>query len=191
MEFKRHFIKKGFSLIEVVATVALLGLVAVPFLNIFLAGNKNAVDSREDLIALNLAREKIEMITLNNFENLEEDYYNYRDIYKDTIHDELRDCDEDPEKFYENFSDIWTEDRKERYPRIYNKYVALFSEKNSLKDYLLYSKEHSDYRRYTIVEPYTTDDENPSVNMKKITVRVINKNNDKEIKLVTLVTDYK
>jgi len=121
--------RKGFSLIEIIATIGVLGIVAVPFFSIFLSGNKNVIAAKYDLIAVNLARERIEQIRLQNFETLEEDYYVYRDIYKDTIHSELKEADEDMEVFYNNFSDIWTSEMREKYPRIFNKMEGIFTEK--------------------------------------------------------------
>lgn len=187
MEYKIRNI--GFSLIEVVATVALLGLVAVPFLNIFLSGNKLSIESKEDLMAVNLARERIEQILMTNFENMDEDYYIYRDIYKDTIHNEFDDADEDRSKFYEVFSDIWTEENKEDYPRIYTKFTSIIESRGPLRTYDIYPKSHGEYRRYAVIEDY--GDSDSSVKMKKITVYVINRKNDKEYKIATLVTDYK
>ncbi|MCK9224736.1 MAG: prepilin-type N-terminal cleavage/methylation domain-containing protein [Candidatus Muirbacterium halophilum] len=188
MEFKIRYLR-GFSLIEVVATVALLGMVAVPFLNIFLSGNKMSGESKEDLVAINLAREKIEQITLTIFENLEEDYYIFRDIYKDTIHQEFKDADENRAKFYEVYSDVWTEERKENFPRVYNRFISILENRGPIRTYNSYSDFFNDFRRYTVVEDYNSDKK--SVSIKKITVYVFNLKTEKEYKLSTLITDYK
>ncbi|MFA5479135.1 MAG: hypothetical protein WC002_03855 [Candidatus Muiribacteriota bacterium] len=187
MAYRSKFIK-GLSLIEVVSTVALLGLVALPFFTIFLSGTKYAIETQDDLIAINLARERIEQMKLFSFENLDEDFYIYRDIYRDTIHSEYRGASDDIEQFYKHFSDIWTESKKEQYPRIFSRFESIYQNYEPLVDYVIYPEEFDLYRRYTIVEDYKEGDS--SVDMRKITVKVFFLD-ELSVELVTLISDYR
>jgi len=187
--------KKGFSLIEIIATIGMLGIIAVPFFSIFLSGNKNVIAAKHDLVAVNLARERIEQMRLQSFETLEEDYHVYRDIYKDTVYSEFKEADEDVEVFYDNFTDIWTSSMREKYPGIYSRMENIFTEVSSLGEYIKYPDEFSAFRRYAVVEEVTPEKQNDflpgnPVMLKRITVKVFFED-EIAVELTTLVSDYK
>ncbi|MGM0607235.1 MAG: type IV pilus modification PilV family protein [Candidatus Muiribacteriota bacterium] len=178
---------KAFTLIEVVATVGLIGIISTPFFAIFLTGTQYTLDARDDLIALNLARERIEQLKLVPFGELDEDFYIYRDIYRDTIHSDFRGAADDLTLFYKHFNDIWTEKNSQQYPRIFSRFKSIYESSEVLIDYELYPEMYENYRRYTIVENYKSDS---SIDMRKICVKVFFEDN-LAVELITLRSDYR
>ena len=61
---------KGFSLIEVIAAMAILGMTLVATLTMFSLGNRDTQLRREEVIALNILRGKQEMIGCRNFSDV-------------------------------------------------------------------------------------------------------------------------
>ncbi|HMM60555.1 MAG TPA: prepilin-type N-terminal cleavage/methylation domain-containing protein, partial [Candidatus Rifleibacterium sp.] len=53
---------RGFTLVEILVVLFLVGLVALPFTNMFLFGVQGSHDNAEHVLAYNLAREKLEEI---------------------------------------------------------------------------------------------------------------------------------
>lgn len=61
---------RGFSLIEVVAAMALVGIALIAVLNMFTLGNRDVITRREELIALSLVRGKLEELKAKDLANV-------------------------------------------------------------------------------------------------------------------------
>ena len=56
---------KGFSLIEVIASIVILSIVLLSFFQIFIQTNKTAVSNNEKLVVINLADAELERLKLD------------------------------------------------------------------------------------------------------------------------------
>ena len=178
----------GFSLVEVLAVLFLVGLVSLPFTRMFSFGRKGSIDNLEHILAHNLAREKIEEIRSLPFEMVKSDFDHFREIYQDLP--DMSDYFLDPAKFSEKFSDIFTHARsaKDDEREIWDRFKELYS-KAFLREYLLYEDELEAYRRITDVDE-RFDRSNPP-RLKKVTVKVFDEKGLKLAELVTLVGRHK
>lgn len=62
--------QKGFTLIEIMAAVTLLGIILLPIQNLFLSNIKTTADSNKISIATSLAQDRIEQLKAMSKDNL-------------------------------------------------------------------------------------------------------------------------
>ncbi|MDD2714351.1 MAG: prepilin-type N-terminal cleavage/methylation domain-containing protein [Candidatus Wallbacteria bacterium] len=178
------FSKRGFSFIEVMATLVLIGIILAPLFRMMLIGKKGVLQGKEFLIVANLSREKIEELNVIPLSHVKNDFDNFKDIYKDCMITEFKDADKIPARFYEVFSDIWTDEDRLKYESIYEKFQAHYLEVYG-QDYLTYPEEFGRYRRLVMVdEEYS---ENKRL-MKKASVHIYAR--EKGDKPVFTLMDY-
>ena len=58
--------EEGFSLIEVVASLVLVSIVLISFVQIFIQSNKTAVDNTEKIVVINLADAQLERLKIDS-----------------------------------------------------------------------------------------------------------------------------
>lgn len=180
--------KKNFSFIEILATLAIIGASLFPIINMLMVGKKQSIDTQYIVSAYYLATEKMEMLKLMPFSRIESDINIYQSIYDETFQPEYKLCDEDAAEFNAKFSDIFTEsfykDKNSDYEKIYlkfkNKYKTHFKFDDGylddeIDDYELYSNNFSIYRRITeVVDVSNLSDKEVKdpIAVKKATVKV-------------------
>lgn len=59
--------EKGFSLIEVIASIVIISIVLLSFFQLFIQSNKTAVANNEKLVVINLADAELERLKLDPF----------------------------------------------------------------------------------------------------------------------------
>lgn len=184
---KIHFLR-GFTLIEILVVLSLVGVLALPFTNMFMFGIRGSHDNAEHVLAYNLAREKIEEIKSLPFDQIKSDYENFRDVYQDRHgFDEPYFNDSSFEKY---FSDVFTDeslkdsDNKMTWTRL-----KLAYPKTYLRNLQTYPPDYLNYRRVVKVERIT-ESAMPS-KTKKITVLVFGKDGKKIAELATLIGQHK
>ena len=179
---------KGFTLIEILTVVFLIGVIALPFTNMFMFGVRGSANNAEHVIEYNLAREKIEEIKGLPFELVKSDYKNFRDIFQDRP--KYDDAYYNEDNFIAYFSDIFTENslKKSEQATSYKKLKDLYP-KAYLKPLDLYPNEYESLRRVTMVEEISESAMPPK--LKKITVLVYNNKNQKIAELKTFVGKHK
>ncbi len=184
---KIHFLR-GFTLIEILVVLSLVGVLALPFTNMFMFGIRGSHDNAEHVLAYNLAREKIEEIKSLPFDQIKSDYENFRDVYQDRHgFDEPYFNDSSFEKY---FSDVFTDeslkdsDNKMTWTRL-----KLAYPKTYLRNLQTYPPDYLNYRRVVKVERIT-ESAMPS-KTKKITVLVFSKDGKKIAELATLIGQHK
>ena len=178
----------GFTLIEILTVVFLVGVVALPFTNMFMFGVKGTSNNAEHVMAFNLAREKIEEIKGLPFEAIKSDYENFREIFQDRPQYDEAYYNED--NFVNYFTDVFSEKSlknsdlatsykklKELYPKVY------------LKPLDLYPDDFEPLRRVTLVEEISESAMPPK--LKKITVQVFNNKKNKIAELKTFIGKHK
>lgn len=174
--------KRGFTLIEILTVVFLIGVICLPFSNMFIFGVKGTQNNAEHVIAYNLARGKLEEVRALPFSLIKSDYENFRDVFQDRPG--FDDAYYNEDNFINYFSDIYSTENlgsseksttfgklKELYPKVY------------LKDLELYPDECGRFRRVVQVEEIRESAMPPK--LKKITVLVFD---DKERKIAELKT---
>lgn len=57
--------EKGFSLIEVIASIVIISIVLLSFFQLFIQSNKTAVANNEKLVVINLADAQLERLKIN------------------------------------------------------------------------------------------------------------------------------
>ncbi|MGM0600056.1 MAG: type IV pilus modification PilV family protein [Candidatus Rifleibacteriota bacterium] len=183
---KKRF-QKGFTLIEILIVLAIVGMVALPFTRMFLFGVRGSHDNSEYVLAYNLAREKIEEIRGLPYEMIKSDYENFRSVYQDRP-----DYDEayyDEESFEKYFSDVFSKkslsdsENKTTFLRLKPLYPKVY-----LKNIQTYPEDYRFFRRVVKVEKLV-ESAMPS-NLKEITVIVYNRNNRKIARLKTLAGQH-
>jgi len=181
-------IKRAFTLVEILVVLTIVGVLALPFTNMFIFGVKGTHDNTEYVLAYNIAREKIEEIKSLPYDMIKSDYNNFRDVFQDRI-----DFDEAyyNETSFENyFTDIFCElslkdDKmkttharlKDIYPRSY------------LKPLALYPPDYINFRRVVRVQEISQSAQPPR--LKKITVLVFDRDNRKIAELATFAGLHK
>lgn len=174
----------GFTLIEILIVLSLIGVVALPFSRLFLLGVKGTHDNTEHILSYNLAREKIEELKNVPFASIKSDFDNFRNIFRDSSG--YGGAFEDKDKFDSVFSDIFTE------RCLVDAQIAVlfrsFSEeyrKVFRRNYKLYPEQMHGMRRVLDVDEFYDSAMPPR--LKKITVRVYSKSGRKTAELTTLV----
>ena len=179
----------GFTLVEILTVVFLVGVIALPFSNMFIFGVKGTNSNAEHVIAYNLAREKIEEIKGIPFEFVKSDYTNFRDVFQDRS--DYDDAYYNEDIFVKHFSDIFTTDslQDSEKEKTHKKLHELYSE-IYLKPLQLYPKGYDKYRRVVKVEEISESVSAPA--LKKVVVSVfIEKENRKIAELRTFVGKHK
>lgn len=185
---KKIIFFRGFTLIEILVVLSLVGVLALPFTNMFMFGIRGSHDNAEHVLAYNLAREKIEEIKSLPFDQIKSDYENFRDVYQDRHgFDEAYFNDDAFEKY---FSDVFTDeslkdsDNKMTWTRL-----KLAYPKTYLRNLQTYPADYLNYRRVVKVER-VTESAMPS-KIKKITVLIFEKDDKKIAELATLIGQHK
>lgn len=178
----------GFTLMEILIVVFLVGLVALPFSNMFIFGVKGSHSNTEHVIAYNLAREKLEEVKGLPFELVKSDYVNFREVYQDRT--DYDDAYYNEDIFIKHFSDIFSPVSLDdpELEKTYKKLKELYPE-TYLKPLQLYPKGYEKFRRVMKVEEISESVSAP--NLKKLTVLLYNKENQKIAELRTLVGKQK
>ncbi|GAB4270723.1 MAG: hypothetical protein Kow0029_07740 [Candidatus Rifleibacteriota bacterium] len=183
----KFFNFRAFTLVEILIVLFLIGLLALPFTNMFIFGVQGSHDNTEHVLAYNLAREKVEEIKGIPFDMIKSDYDNFRDVYQDRI-----DFDKpyyDKEIFEEYFSDVFTDKSlvDDKIKTTYTRLRLLYP-KAYLKKLKTYPEDYRFFRRVVRVEKIQ-DSALPS-KLKKVTVMVFDKDNKKIANLVTLIGQH-
>ncbi len=179
---------KGFTLIEILTVVFLIGIIALPFTNMFMFGVRGSTNNAEHVVAYNLAREKIEEIKGLPFEAVKSDYKNFRDVFLDRP--KYDDAYYNEDNFVSYFSDVFTESslKKSENATSYKKLKELYP-KAYLKSLDLYPNDYDSLRRVTMVEEISESAMPPK--LKKIIVMVYNSKNQKIAELRSYVGKHK
>jgi prepilin-type N-terminal cleavage/methylation domain-containing protein len=179
---------KGFTLIEILTVVFLIGIIALPFTNMFMFGVRGSTNNAEHVVAYNLAREKIEEIKGLPFEAVKSDYKNFRDVFLDRP--KYDDAYYNEDNFVSYFSDVFTESslKKSENATSYKKLKELYP-KAYLKSLDLYPNDYDSLRRVTMVEEISESALPPK--LKKIIVMVYNSKNQKIAELRSYVGKHK
>ena len=179
---------KAFTLVEILIVLFLVGLLALPFTNMFIFGVQGTHDNSEHVLAYNLAREKIEEIRGLPFDLIKSDYENFRDVFQDRP-----DFDEAyyNEASFENyFSDVFTDkaltddELKTSFTRL-----KLLYPKTYLKNLKSYPEDYRFFRRVVKVEKIS-ESAMPS-KLKKVSVLVFDRDNRQIAELNTLAGQHK
>ncbi|MCK5684220.1 type II secretion system protein [bacterium] len=180
--------RRSFTLIEILITLVILGILITPFTRIIWFGKKGVINIKNKTIVDNLAREKIEELTLLRFTRIKSDFEVFSSVFRGTHHEAFIDMDENSELFKRNFTDIFTKKLKKKFPRIFEKFVRKYK-KYYGRDYELYPDEYSGYRRVVTVEVEEYP-ENPMIKIKNIIVELFDKGNSQSLcRYVILRTD--
>lgn len=182
--------RPGFSLIEILMVLGMVGVVALPFTRMFTFSMQGTVDNLEHINAYNLAREKIEEVKSLPFEYVKSDFENYQEIYNNIP--QYSGVFGDPEKFSEVFNDIVTNDRlkDDKEKDVCERFLQLYK-KTFFRDYDIYPDEFWRFRRYLTVENFTAGETSAQPRLKKVTVAVFNKKGQRVAELVTLVGKHR
>ncbi|PKL47412.1 MAG: hypothetical protein CVV42_13210 [Candidatus Riflebacteria bacterium HGW-Riflebacteria-2] len=185
MKSLRH---KGFTLVEILVVLSLVGVLALPFTNMFVFGVRGSHDNAEHILAYNLAREKIEEMKSLPFEQVKSDYENFRDVYQDRHgFDEAYYNDS---SFDQYFSDVFTEESlKDSEQKMTWTRLKIAYPKAYLRNLPMYPPDYLNYRRVVKVERIT-ESAMPS-KMKKVTVLVYDREGKKIAELATLIGQHK
>jgi prepilin-type N-terminal cleavage/methylation domain-containing protein len=178
----------GFTLVEILIVLFLVGLLALPFTNMFLFGYQGSHDNSEHVLAYNLAREKIEEIRGLPFDMIKSDYENFREVYMDRPDfDEAYYNESSFEKFFSDvFSDKSLSDDKLKttFTRL-----KLIYPKAYLKNLKTYPEDYREYRRVVRIEKIQ-ESAMPS-KLKKITILVFDRSGKKTAELSTMAGQHK
>jgi len=180
-------LRKAFTFIEVVATIALIGIFMVPLLRMMVIGKKGSIQSEDFLIVSNLAREKLEEMEVIPFSKINSDFDNFGPIFADVYEKKFRGINKDSGKFYKVFTDIWTKKDKELYSKAYE----LFAKRYKLiygRNYIIYPDNYQKYRRIVMVENELTENKKE---IKKVNVYIYlkGKNDEPLFTLTSIVTE--
>ncbi len=179
---------RAFTLVEILIVLTLVGILALPFTNMFIFGVQGSHDNTEHVLAYNIAREKLEEIKGLPFEMIKSDYENFREVYQDRP-----DFDEAyyNEAAFENFfSDIFSDSslKDEKLKATFLRLKQAYP-KNYLKNLLSYPDEYQNFRRIVKVEKIS-ESAMPS-KLKKVSILVFDKDEKKIAELSTLIGSHK
>lgn len=181
--------KKGFTFLEIMMTMVIVGVIIIPFGNLFISSYSRVVKNKLYLIAYNLAEEKIEELLLVDFSKLKSDFEVYAktpdhkdSIFADEHNGKYQKMKVDEEFFERNFSDIYTE--KYQLPVNIMKYFKRRYKGYYDRAYIAYPDGYEDFKRTVKVSPvfiehnkkfrkeYLQKQDKESVSLLKITVTV-------------------
>ncbi len=184
----RLCLRRGFTLVEILVVLTLVGILALPFTNMFMFGVRGSYDNAEHVLAYNLAREKIEEIRSLPFDQIKSDYENFRDVYMDRHgFDEPYYNDSAFEKY---FSDVFTDEslKDSELQMTWNRLKIAYP-KTYLRNLQTYPPDYLNYRRVVKVDR-VSESAMPSKS-KKITVLVFDRDGKKIAELATLIGQHK
>lgn len=178
----------AFTLVEILIVLTLVGVLALPFTNMFIFGVQGSHDNTEHVLAYNLAREKIEEIKGLPFEQIKSDYDNFREVYQDRP-----DFDEAyyNESAFENFfSDVFSDSslKDNKLKTTFLKLKQAYP-KGYLKNLVSYPEDYRNFRRVVKVESISESAMPPK--LKKVTVMIFEQDNKKIAELSTLIGMHK
>lgn len=178
----------AFTLVEILVVLTIVGVLALPFTNMFIFGVQGSHDNTEHVVAYNLAREKIEEIKGLPYDMIKSDYNHFRDVFQDRI-----DFDEAyyNEVSFENyFSDVFCElaFKDDKVKTTYNRLKEIYH-KGYLKPLPLYPSDYLNFRRVVRVEEISQSAQPPR--LKRITVMVFDRDNKKIAELATFAGLHK
>ncbi|OGK05144.1 MAG: hypothetical protein A2W80_01460 [Candidatus Riflebacteria bacterium GWC2_50_8] len=179
---------QGFTLVEILVVLTLVGVLALPFTNMFIFGVRGSHDNAEHVLAYNLAREKIEEIKSLPFDQVKSDYENFREVYQD------RHGFDEPyynDSSFENyFSDVFTDESLKDGEMLmtWNR-LKLAYPKTYLRTLQTYPEDYLNYRRVVKVER-VTESAMPS-KTKKVSVMIFDRDGKKIAELATLIGQHK
>ncbi|PKK91759.1 MAG: hypothetical protein CVV64_03595 [Candidatus Wallbacteria bacterium HGW-Wallbacteria-1] len=184
----RLFEKRGFSLVELLISLVITGIVIVPILSIFRAGKKGSIQNTDFFLANNLARERIEELRLLPFDRIKGDFDVFASIFGDSREDKIASLATNRTEFNKNFNDIYAQKGrgahegplKEFYEAFRGRYRYYYG-----RDYEDYPSGYGIYRRVTKVEDYPVAD--GAQIMKKISVTVSHRDGRVLAQIVTLM----
>ena len=178
----------GFTLIEILTVVFIIGIIALPFTNMFIFGVKGSNQNADHVVAYNLAREKIEEIKALPFFIIKSDYENFREVFQDRS--KYDDAYYNEDNFINYFSDVFSEAslKNSELLTTYNKLKELYP-KTYLKELSLYPSDYTKFRRVTQVKEIS--ESAMPAKIKKITVQVYGEKNKKIAELSTFVGKHK
>lgn len=160
----------GFSMVELLISLVIVGIVIIPIYNIFSTGQKSTIQNTDYFIAHNLARDRLEEMKILPFGRIKGDFDVFSKIYRDSGIEIFADMDVDEVVFHSGFSDIFTEDMVRKHPELFGKFSSAFREHFG-REYILYPKKYAAYARTTMVEPYGSSTTSGH-SLKKVLVRV-------------------
>ncbi len=179
--------RDGFTLIEILTVLFLVGIIALPFTNMFIFGAQGTHNVEEHVLAYNIAREKIEEIKGLPFDLIQSDYFNFKEVYQDRP--KFEEAFINKENFKKVFTDIFTDksltddDMKTSWRKLQNLYP-----KAMLKKLTTYPEDMRRFRRVVEVEFFGS----LSVpKLKKVTVSVFDKDEKQIAQLTTLIGKHK
>jgi prepilin-type N-terminal cleavage/methylation domain-containing protein len=166
----------GFSLIELLISITIVGIVIFPIFSVFRTGKQGTIQNRDYFMAYNLARSRMEELKVLPFNKLTSDFDLFAGIYSDSLMEEFADMDVNEELFKKNFTDIYTEASSKKYSDIYEKFCSRYTEYYG-KAYELYSDEYSNFKRITYVSSYKEYGDS----LKKVRVEIRHPRSDKPL----------
>jgi prepilin-type N-terminal cleavage/methylation domain-containing protein len=179
--------RNGFTLIEILTVLFLVGIIALPFTNMFIFGYQGTHDVADHVLAYNIAREKIEEIKCLPFDLIQSDFNNFREVFQDRPN--FEEAFIDKKGFKKMFTDIFTDrsladdDNRTTWKRLQNLYP-----KAMLKKITTYPEDLRLFRRVVEVEPFGS----LSVpKLKKVTVTIFDKEDKQIAVLSTLIGLHK
>lgn len=178
----------GFTLVEILLVLGLVGMVALPFTNMFLFGYKGSSDNVEYVLAYNLAREKMEELKGLPFGEVKSDYDNFRNVFRDRMkYDEAY---YNETSFINYFSDVFTEKCMEdsELKTTFDRLTPLYP-KSMLKDLIKYPNDYHGFRRVVTVERAGVSAMPPR--LKKVRVMVFDITNKKIAEIATMIGKHK
>jgi type II secretory pathway pseudopilin PulG len=166
--------RSGFTFLEIMVAVGILAATVTPFMMVVQQNFRGAGKNREYVQAYNLAREKLEELRAVAPERLKGDWEVYVEgegnIFADEFFGPYARMKQNPENFYQGFSDVWTEE-KQLTESVMAKFKKRFKAHYGF-DYETYPREYERFRRFTKVED-KTDPAHPNNVIKKVSVTVI------------------
>lgn len=179
---------KGFTLVEILVVLTIVGLLALPFTNMFIFGVQGSHDNTEHVLAYNLAREKLEEIKGLPFDLIKSDFDNFRDVFQDRP--DFDDAYLNDLAFENFFSDVFCElsMKDDKLKTTFLKLKELYP-KSYLKPLSVYSEDYLNFRRIVKVESISQTAQPPR--LKKITVLVFDQDNKKIAELATFAGLHK
>lgn len=180
---------RGFSLVELLISLVITGIVIIPILNIFRAGKKGSIQNTDFFIANNLARERLEEMRLIPYESIAGDFQVFAPIFSDCMDTPLADLSTDMTAFEKLFNDIYCENSRGAHEgplkEVYDKFRAKYRSHYG-REYQDYPKTYGIYRRLTRVEKYSIG-ENKA--MKRVRVTVAHRDGRLLADIVTLMEE--
>ena len=174
--------RRGLTFLEIMFTSIILASVVSVFIKQMVNFRYAAQRNRERVIALSLAREKIEELRSIPIRKLRDDWQTYRGESSATSHNIFRDeffgmwakMDEDKKLFWSKMSDIITKKGKSSLGSmpepVFEKFKRNYRQQYG-RTYEPYDEEYGIFRRFTRVDDLTKAD-NPNNILKRVTITI-------------------